>query len=202
MTPIHHKLLKTAFAMGLCILALTQFASAQSRDGFSNLIDGHSLDGWNIIGNANWNIGKGMIEGKSTPNSAGFLVSQDSYKNFIIRAEFWSDEDANSGIFIRCQNRNKIGADSCYEVNIFDKRPDQSYATGAIVDVAKVNPAPKAAGRWNTYEIIANGGRFKIIFNGQVTVENGQDNKFAEGPIALQSAGGIVRFRSLLIKKI
>ncbi len=202
MTPIHHKLLKTAFAIGLCILALTQFASAQSRDGFSNLIDGHSLDGWNIIGNANWNIGKGMIEGKSTPNSAGFLVSQDSYKNFIIRAEFWSDEDANSGIFIRCQNRNKIGADSCYEVNIFDKRPDQSYATGAIVDVAKVNPAPKAAGRWNTYEIIANGGHFKIIFNGQVTVEDGQDNKFAEGPIALQSAGGIVRFRSLLIKKI
>ena len=196
------KNIRTILAIGLCIFAFNQNAIAQKNEGFVNLIDGHSLDGWNISGNANWNIGKGMIEGKSTPDSAGFLVSQGSYKNFIIRAEFWSDEDANSGIFIRCQNRNKIGADTCYEVNIFDKRPDQSYATGSIVNVAKVNPAPKAAGRWNTYEIIANEGHFKIILNGQVTVEDGQDNKFAEGPIALQSAGGLVQFRSVLIKKI
>ena len=196
------KHIKTSLVISLCIFAFNQYSAAQTNEGFTNLIDGHSLGGWNIIGNANWNIGKGMIEGKSTPSSAGFLVSQDSYKNFIIRAEFWSDEDANSGIFIRCQNRNKIGSDSCYEVNIFDKRPEQSYATGAIVDVAIVNPAPRAAGRWNTYEIIANGGHFKVLFNGQVTVEDGQNSKFSEGPIALQSAGGVVRFRSLLIKKI
>ncbi len=40
-----------------------------------------------------------------------------------------------------------------YEVNIFDKRPDPSYGTGAIVNVAKPSTFLKAANQWNTYEI-------------------------------------------------
>jgi hypothetical protein len=86
-----------------------------------------------------------------------YLVSKDSYKDFQIKAEFWTDEDANSGIFIRCDSQDKIDSKVCYEVNIFDKRPDPTYGTGAIVDVAKVDPMPKAAGKWNTYEITAQG---------------------------------------------
>jgi phosphoribosylpyrophosphate synthetase len=38
-------------------------------------------------------------------------------------------------------------------MNIFDTRPDPSYGTGAIVYFAEVNPMPKAANKWNTYEI-------------------------------------------------
>ena len=60
---------------------------------------------------------------------ASYLVSKESYGDFQIRAEFWVDSDANSGIFIRAQNPEKIGADTSYEVNIFDKRPDPSYGT-------------------------------------------------------------------------
>ena len=51
----------------------------------------------------------------------------------------------------------KIDSKVCYEVNIFDKRPDPTYGTGAIVDVAKVDPMPKAGGKWNTFEITAQG---------------------------------------------
>ena len=182
---------------------LTAFSSitlAQTdKDGFINLIDGQSLNGWSIIGNGSWVVGNGIVEGNK---AMGFLVSDQSYKNFVIRAEFWANEDANSGIFLRCQNRTKVTSDNAYEVNIFDKRPDQNYATGAIVDVAKVNPVPKAAGKWNTFEITANGSHFKVVMNGVVTVADGQDSKFTEGPIALQSAGGIVKFRKLQIKPL
>jgi len=40
------------------------------------------------------------------------------------------------------------------------------------------------------------------VMNGEVTVADGQDSKFSEGPIALQSAGGIVKFRKLQIKPL
>ena len=80
----------------------------------------------------------------------GHLVTKNSYKNFQINAEFWADEEANSGIFIRCIDSTAIGARTCYEVNIFDKRPDPSHGTGLIVDFAEVNPMPKAAGKWKT----------------------------------------------------
>ncbi|QWD80826.1 DUF1080 domain-containing protein [Polynucleobacter sp. MWH-S4W17] len=183
----------------LAALSIGSVANAQSSDGFTDLIDGVSLSGWNIIGSANWVIGNGIVEGNK-PN--GFLVSAKTYKNFIIKAEFYAEPSTNSGIFIRCQDPNKVSQSTCYEINIWDTRPEQAYATGAIVDVAKVDPVPKAGGRWNTMEIIANGSNFKVMMNGVVTVANGQDSKYSEGPIALQSAGGVIKFRKLQIKPL
>ncbi|MBU3639592.1 DUF1080 domain-containing protein [Polynucleobacter sp. AP-RePozz3-80-G7] len=183
----------------LAALSIGSVANAQSSDGFTDLIDGVSLSGWNIIGSANWVIGNGIVEGNK-PN--GFLVSAKTYKNFIIKAEFYAEPSTNSGIFIRCQDPNKVSQSTCYEINIWDTRPEQAYATGAIVDVAKVDPVPKAGGRWNTMEIIANGSNFKVMMNGVVTVANGQDSKYSEGPIALQSAGGVIKFKKLQIKPL
>ena len=183
----------------LAALSIGSVANAQSSDGFTDLIDGVSLSGWNIIGSANWVIGNGIVEGNK-PN--GFLVSTKTYKNFIIKAEFYAEPSTNSGIFIRCQDPNKVSQSTCYEINIWDTRPEQAYATGAIVDVAKVDPVPKAGGRWNTMEIIANGPNFKVMMNGVVTVANGQDSKYSEGPIALQSAGGVIKFKKLQIKPL
>ena len=184
-----------------CLIALSivSVAHAQNSDGFIDLIDGVSLSGWNIIGSANWVIGNGIVEGNK-PN--GFLVSAKTYKNFVIKAEFYAESNTNSGIFIRCQDPNKVTQATCYEINIWDTRPEQAYATGAIVDVAKVDPVPKAGGRWNTMEITANGPNFKVMMNGVITVANGQDSKYSEGPIALQSAGGVIKFRKLQIKPL
>ena len=183
----------------LAALSIGGVANAQNSDGFTDMIDGVSLSGWNIIGSANWVIGNGIVEGNK-PN--GFLVSTKTYKNFVIKAEFYAESNTNSGIFIRCQDPNKVSQSTCYEINIWDTRPEQAYATGAIVDVAKVDPVPKAGGRWNTMEIIANGSNFKVMMNGVVTVANGQDSKYSEGPIALQSAGGVIKFRKLQIKPL
>ena len=197
MKSIHRRIAAIVFSISAALLSATN-VYAQSPDGYTQLIDGVSLDGWNITGNANWAIGKGMIESNKP---AGFLVSSKSYKNFIIRAEFWAESNTNSGIFIRCQDPAKVSAASSYEVNIWDTRPGQEYSTGAIVDVAKVNPIHKAGGRWNTMEIVANGTQLKVSLNGVVTSE-AKDSKFADGPIALQSAGGTIKFRKLEIKPI
>jgi hypothetical protein len=57
----------------------------------------------------------------------GFMVSKESYTDFEIRAEFWVDSKANSGVFIRCTYPTKVTATNAYEVNIYDERPDPSY---------------------------------------------------------------------------
>jgi hypothetical protein len=167
------------------------------------LVDGaqpDTLAGWTPQGEGSWSFINGSLQGKN--GKAGFLVSKGVYTDFELRAEFWADEDANSGIFLRCQNPAKISADSAYEVNIFDKRPDPSYGTGAIVDTAKVaQPGPKAANRWNNFEISARGDRLVVVLNGQQTVDV-RDTKYRSGPIALQSAAGTVRFRSVEIRAL
>ena len=98
--------LKFLAALFLCAqtILFSSVAHAQNQDGFVDMIDGVSLNGWNIVGNASWVIGNGIVEGNKP---SGFLVSTKSYKNFVIKAEFWAESNTNSGIFIRCQDPNK-----------------------------------------------------------------------------------------------
>ena len=88
-----------------------------------------------------------------------------------MRVEFWASDDANSGVFLRCQDRADVTDENCCEANIFDQRPDPTYGTGAIVKVAKVAPMPKAGGKWNVYEITANGTNLVLVLNGMKTVD-------------------------------
>jgi hypothetical protein len=175
-------------------------APAFAGTRFKPLFDGRSLAGWNPLGDANWSVADGAIVADS--GAISFLVSRDSYRDFELRAEFWVSAEANSGIFIRCSDRALVTASNAYEVNIFDTRPDPVYGTGAIVDVAKVSPMPKAGGQWNTMLIEARGDRFTVRFNGWKTVDGARDAKHAAGPIALQYGAGVVKFRKIEIRPL
>jgi 3-keto-disaccharide hydrolase len=188
--------------VGAAVLQFSNVASGQS-DGWITLLDSTKVGDWTEVGKANWSMKDGAYSAdKLDGKDLSYLVSKDSYKDFQIKAEFWTDEDANSGIFIRCDGRDKIDAKICYEVNIFDKRPDPSYGTGAIVDVAKVDPMPKAAGKWNTYEITAQGSHLVVVLNGQKTVDVQDSKHNAGGPFALQYGSGVVKFRKVQIKPL
>ena len=177
-------------------------ASGQSDGGWVTLLDNTKMGDWNEVGKADWAMKDGAVTAdKLDGKDLAYLVTKDSYKDFQIKAEFWVSDDANSGIFIRCEQPTTITGKTCYEVNIFDQRPDPSYGTGAIVDVGKVDPMPKAAGKWNTYEITAQGPHFIVVLNGQKTVD-AQDSKHAAGHIALQYGSGVVKFRKVQIKPL
>jgi hypothetical protein len=132
---------------------------------------------------------------------AGFLVTPVSYGDFQLSLEFWVSDDANSGVFIRCQDPKNITAMNAYEVNIYDRRPDPSYRTGAIVDVAKPMANINTGGKWNTYEITAQGPKLTVTLNGQRTVDV-EHKGYARGPIALQYGAGTVKFRNVRIRTL
>jgi hypothetical protein len=191
-------------AVALIGAATVQFAGAASGEsgGWITLLDSSNKGEWSEVGKANWTMKDGALTvDKLDGKEISYLVSKNAYKDFQIRAEFWVDEEANSGIFIRCDQPDKIDGNICYEVNIFDKRPDPSYGTGAIVDVAKVDPMPKAAGKWNTYEITAQGPHLVVVLNGQKTADV-QDSKHLGGQVALQYGSGVVKFRKVEIKPL
>jgi hypothetical protein len=194
--------LAAGIAIGLAALQYSNPASSQSEGGWITLLDNTKMGDWDEVGKANWEFKDGVLAAdKLAGKDLSYLVTKNSYKDFQIKAEFWTDEEANSGIFIRCDGTKVIDAKVCYEVNIFDKRPDPSYGTGAIVDVAKVNPMPKAAGKWNTYEISAQGSHLVVTLNGEKTADV-QDSKHAAGPFALQYGSGVVKFRKVQIRPL
>ena len=189
-------------AIGFIVFGCATQLSTQADAGWITLIDGASgLDNWNRVGTANWTAAEGVVQADKSEKGGGFLVSKNSYQDFVIRVEFWVSDDANSGIYMRCADPKTITDKSCYEANIYDQRPDPSFGTGAIMHIATVSPMPKAGGKWNTYEITVKGPRLTVLLNGIQTVDV-QDNKFASGPIALQWGRGVVKFRKVQIKPL
>ena len=79
--------------------------------------------------------------------------------------------------------------------------PEPKYGTGAIVDVAAVDPMPRAGGRWNTYEITAKGPHMVVVLNGKQTVDVKND-LHAEGHFTLQYGAGTVKFRKVAVKAL
>ena len=173
---------------------------AASQDaGWVTLFDGKSLDGWDQVGESNWHVEDGAVVADKM--EAGYLVSKNSYKNFVVRVEFWPSDNANSGIYFRCLDPKKITDRTCYEANIFDQRPDPSYGTGAITRYVEVDPMPKAADKWNTYEVTAKGRDITVVLNGQTTAKL-RNGMFDEGPIALQHGAGAIKIRKVEIKPL
>ena len=169
-----------------------------AQGGFTSLFDGKTLQGWNVVGNANWSVVDGTMQATS---GTGFLVTPMPYGDFQITMEFWVTDDANSGVFIRCEDPKTINAMNAYEVNIYDKRPDPAYRTGAIVDVAKPAVMINTGGKWNTFDITARGSHFTVVLNGMKTVDV-DDKKHARGVIGLQYGAGTVKFRNVRIRTL
>jgi hypothetical protein len=177
--------------------------------GWETLVDGDKgLENFNRVGDANWRTEGGAVV--ADRGKGGHLVSKKSYGDFDMRAEFYAETDTNSGIFIRCADPAKPGAATCYEVNIWDIRPEPKYGTGAIVDVAAV-PVPlqnKAGGKWNTYEISAKGSQMVVKLNGVQTVSVSHD-KLKNGPFTLQygpgvknAQGGVIKWRKVQVRPL
>ena len=183
---------------GLLGIQSSPTAAGQASDAWTMLLDGTSLKGWNVVGDANWAVADGAVQ---ADKGSGFLVTPVSYRDFQITLEFWVSDDANSGVFLRCSDPKVINQMNAYEVNIFDKRPDQSYRTGGIVDVAKPASVIQTGGKWNNYDIMARGSQLTIVLNGAKVVDV-KDTKHAEGPIALQYGAGTVKFRNVRIRKL
>lgn len=195
------QLRNTAFVL-IVAFGLALPSSQAAEDGWVTLIDGtRGMHNFNAVGDANWLGEMGAI--RATEGSgASFLVSKESYDDFSLRVEFWASTDANSGIYMRCQDPTRITDRDCYEANIFDERPDPNYGTGGVVHVAPVSePRPKAGGRWNTYILTLRGDHLLVELNGETTADV-RDSKLRSGPFALQWARGTLQFRKVEIRRL
>jgi hypothetical protein len=195
-------------ATSLLLAACSSMPSWVPGSGWTTLIDGDKgMDNFVRVGDANWRTEDGAIV--ADKGKGGFLMSKDSYADFQLRIEFWAADNANSGIYMRCSEPKNLTDKTCYEANIFDQRPDQTYATGGIVHRGKVMQPVKAGGKWNVFEITAKGSTMTVVLNGTKTAEI-NNVEFPRGPIALQfgnlppkgEPGGAIKFRKVQIRPL
>ncbi len=187
----------TQKSLGVVLVASSLQISCASASGHRNS-QTHFSD-LNQLGNANWQAASSMVQANQ---GNGFLVTKNAFDNFYLRVEFAAGVGTNSGIFIRCADPAAITDKTCYEINIFDTRADQTYRTGAITH----HVAPKAIinsedGKWHTYKIYAAGGKIRVLLNGRETAFL-RNESLSSGHVALQFAQGEIKFRNLEIRPL
>jgi hypothetical protein len=188
----HSRFVRSIAALLFCVPML----QAQAADAAHDMSG--SFDGWRQVGDANWRIENGEFVADA---GNGHLVTEQHYGDVRIQAEFWVSEDANSGIFLRASDPDSITDTNAYEVNIFDKRPDQTYRTGGVVHHAAPAVVINTPGQWNRYDITVRGDRIVVELNGMQTVDM-RDSSFSSGPITLQYGAGLVKFRNVRIEAL
>ena len=195
----------------LCVLGLhvgcvttipkfNQLTSAERPAGWVLLFDGESLAGWATRDQARWDVVDGAIAYRAG-TGPGFLCTAKNYDNFELKVDFWVDDVANSGVFLRCPQTGPIVATNAYEVNIYDAH--LKWPTGSINEVALRKGDTRSAGRWNSYHITAQGNHLVVRFDGRVVVDTHSDRE-KSGPIGLQQfqGNGMVMFRNIKLKPL
>jgi hypothetical protein len=189
---------------------------AEAKAGWRSLFDGKTLDGWRTLGELKWSIVDGEIVGDAASQPAakpqpprtwasGFLRSVESFDDFEASVEFWSEDDTNSGLFIRVASpdtaTNLAGG---YEINIGDTH--ETFPTGSIVNVHSTLPRRiKSAGKWSRMDVLAEGSRMVVKVNGE-TVTDVRDEKLKSGSLGFQAGGptgsGLIKLRSIKVRQL
>jgi len=189
-----------AFLLNGQAAQLNSLSVQEVSDGWILLFDGETTFGWGPRSGTAWTVQDGAL--CYQPGSGGgFLATTTEFSDFKLHVEFWIDAVANSGVFLRCPGNGTISATNAYEVNIFD--PHEKWPTGSINEVAKARETQATTGRWNTYELTAEGDHLVVQLNGKTTVDV-RDRRHSRGVIALQNykGEGMVKFRNVKLQPL
>lgn len=194
----------------IILISLVMLSFTIDHSEFKELFNGKNLDGWTTHGTEKWYVEKGELVCESGPDKQyGYLSTNKSYKNFILKLEFKLETNGNSGVFIRSGiDGTKING---WQVEVAPPGLHtggiyESYGRGWLIKPKEEDEKTLKADEWNSMRIEAKGDEVTSWLNGKQMVHI-NDKKIGEGNgfIALQihDGGGIkVRWRNIQIKEL
>jgi hypothetical protein len=189
------------------MVGLTVVAQAPREGGWVPLFNGTDLNGWKKNGDETWVVDKGTILCESTANKYGYLTTDKTYRDFILRLKFKGEAAGNSGVFVHSRI---IGINPQHGPDIegmqVEVDPNTGKHTGGLYEsggrgwvampTAEGERALKS-GDWNDLEVSVQGTHIVTHLNGVKVVDYTDPTpKFTEGAIGLQiHTGGGVKMR-------
>jgi len=182
------------------------------------LFNGRDLSGWEyflVDETAKmedvWSVEDGVLVCKGDPG--GYLATEGEYESFNLVVEWrWPEEPGNSGVLMRIGGEPAMlpssveaqlrsgSAGDMYGFQGFKigGDPDRLSEISIGWSLGKIEGNENEAGEWNRYEITADGDRITVILNGK-KVNEATDCEVRPGKIGLQSEGGVIHFRTVIL---
>ena len=206
--------------LGFIPIALCEnsLSHQERKEGFELLYDGKNLTRWHSIklqpDAGSWRGRKGVI---TWVKGGSWLATDDTFYDFILRLEYRTGPQSNSGIFLRSTSTGNP-AFSGMELQILSDagKPADVHSTGSLYGA--VTPSKNMAkpdGEWNQVEVSVIKRTVSAVWNGERILDvnlddhryqSAQERPLAEraafGHIGLQaySTGAPVEFRNIRIK--
>ncbi|MHC4442992.1 MAG: 3-keto-disaccharide hydrolase [Planctomycetota bacterium] len=164
----------------------SQIQTAEDPGQWIPLFNGKDLTGWKKIGTARWTVENGTIVGvQGKENTGGDLLTEATYKDFLLTVTYKVQWPANTGIWFRYQSPKKA-----YQADILEHPKPEAYS-GTIYCPGKLfiatNLDKNLVDRegWNTISIRAEGTRLQVWLNGH-QVADVKDDTTDSGQIGVQ----------------
>lgn len=190
----------------------------QSEEQWQELFDGKTLNGWSLKeAEAKFYVKDGVIVGDAdykTPNC--YLVTDQSFDNFILELDFKVDDPLNSGVQIRSREWER-DTTIMYTNGSTLEQSEHNFPAGTVVGYQiEIDPSERAwsaglyevggrgwlvnlkdnpeAGKayknndWNHFKIIADGNHIQTWINGVKAVD-AHDDLWKTGYIGFQMHG-------------
>ena len=185
-----------------------QLSREEEKEGFKPLFNGKNLDGWKLRhadGAKSWSAQNGMLVNSVPKGGHGTdLVSEEKFRDFVIRYHYMVPEGSNSGLYLRGRHEIQILED-------YAKGKPEMGGNGALYSIAPAHMfASRKAGQWQEVEAAIQGNRVTVYLNGVKIHDQREVNKPTggeldaqmdqPGPIMLQGDHGSIAFRDIRIK--
>ena len=165
-------------------------AERRAAEGWVELFDGETLDGWRGFNRADapraWSVEDGALTFTPGTDDGGDLMAEGVYGDFELELEWNVGACGNSGVFYAVEEGDGLDAPwrTGLEMQVLDDacHPDGKYPShraGALYDLyVPLAEAARPAGDWNRARIVVRDGRIEHWLNGQqlVDAEMGTDD--------------------------
>lgn len=219
-----YQLFTAICCVAVCCIAVAPFAYAAPQEDQQaekiKLFNGENLEGWTYhLSDENarqddvWSVEDGVLICTGKP--AGYIRTEDSYKNYELTLEWRFDPEkgpGNSGVLLRMVGEDKVwpksveaqlhhqNAGDIWNIDKFPMKVAEDRTNGRrTVKANETNEKPM--GEWNQYRIVMDGGHLQLFVNGLLQNE-ATDVEEVEGKICLQSEGAVIHFRNIELRPL
>jgi hypothetical protein len=199
----------------VCLASFGVASAADKEEGFVQLFDGKSFNGWKINESPeSWKIEDGAFVAKGNRSHLFYVGDDKPFVDFELRVDVMTEPNSNGGIYFHTKYQEQGWPKYGFEAqvnNTYEKDPQKTGSLYAVKSVLKKHVDDNV---WYTETIIVKGKNVKIKINDEVVVDYdepadkkaGEDftRKIDQGTFALQAhdPGSRVHFKNIRVKRL
>ncbi len=163
-----HSFLAASLLVAFCFAhstATAQLTEEQKNDGWRQIFDGQTLEGWKSNAKAEgFKVEKDAIVGFGDRNHLYFM---EELGNFELKIDVKINQGGNAGVYVKSQWQEEAWPTTGFELQVNSSQRDPAK-TGSIYGIVSWPKAPHGDDEWFTYHIICNRNRIEVRVNDEL----------------------------------